>query len=504
VFADFRGSNGYPKGKAWDSVPEGLLLRPAIPSENPNGSEGMGPKANFKIALRELPDDGRFRVSVLAARYDDGLLLDAGAQPQLAGAKGAVVVSDAGTATIPAAGIYQVDLYPRSDAPPAGDATRLSEGLVGNWDLEGTSWKMKGEARPVATPFGQGVHFGSEMDAVIIPYDDKLNVGTGDFTISGWVKTGGGRIAGIVSSRGSDSGQGWVVESNNTAGLQFLSFGPDGKRNGVVVSSNGALSGNWQHFAVVVARGAGQTRLYVDGVLVGRGTTGVADIGYRGDLTIGASPGQEGYVGDLDDFRMHRRALSPAEIIALAKPRVELPRPVGRGGRPVTPPSPEVVLSIGQRQFSGGLGQPAFLLVRLAAGTYPVKTVFGSVERAAKIVLTPLVAASPNARRFAAFEKRTPRLALYMGFRRDCGENMELVGEPKDVPGTNLRRYVFEGAMRNFPNPDVGTTDNYISGIRQISLRSEYTDGRDMPRLLIKSVEFEGPYYDQWPTAAHK
>ena len=38
--------------------------------------------ANFKISLRELPDHGNFRVTVKAARYDDGLLLDAGAPIQ--------------------------------------------------------------------------------------------------------------------------------------------------------------------------------------------------------------------------------------------------------------------------------------------------------------------------------------------------------------------------------------------------------------------------------------
>src|SRR5262249_37333120 len=30
------------------------------------------------------------------------------------------------------------------------------------------------------------------------------------------------------------------------------------------------------------------------------------------------------------------------------------------------------------------------------------------------------------------------------------------------------------------------------------------TDGRDMPRLLIRSVEFEGPYYTNWPPATHR
>ncbi|MDA0283341.1 MAG: DUF1592 domain-containing protein, partial [Planctomycetota bacterium] len=37
-----------------------------------------------------------------------------------------------------------------------------------------------------------------------------------------------------------------------------------------------------------------------------------------------------------------------------------------------------------------------------------------------------------------------------------------------------------------------------------IGVRSEFTDGRDMPRLLIRSVEFEGPLYESWPPATHR
>ena len=63
-------------------MPQGLLLRPAIPSDEMFEGDGTyGPKANFKISLRELPDDGRFRVTVMAAKYNDGLLLDPGAPP---------------------------------------------------------------------------------------------------------------------------------------------------------------------------------------------------------------------------------------------------------------------------------------------------------------------------------------------------------------------------------------------------------------------------------------
>ena len=78
VFACLRGGVGYPKGDAYSTVPQGLLLRPAIPADDFT----YGPKANFKISLRELPDYGRFRVTVTAAKYDDGLLLDPGTSPQ--------------------------------------------------------------------------------------------------------------------------------------------------------------------------------------------------------------------------------------------------------------------------------------------------------------------------------------------------------------------------------------------------------------------------------------
>ena len=84
-------ATGYPKGAAYSTVPQGLLLRPAIPTDD---FYTYGPKANFKISLRELPDDGRFRVTVTAAKYNDGLLLDPGARPQSPDKSEAVICRD--------------------------------------------------------------------------------------------------------------------------------------------------------------------------------------------------------------------------------------------------------------------------------------------------------------------------------------------------------------------------------------------------------------------------
>ena len=80
VFADMRGSPGYPKGEAYSTVPQGLLLRPAIPTDETFGRQHIrAQEPTSKSLLRELPDFGRFRVTVTAAKYNDGLMLDPGA-----------------------------------------------------------------------------------------------------------------------------------------------------------------------------------------------------------------------------------------------------------------------------------------------------------------------------------------------------------------------------------------------------------------------------------------
>jgi len=280
VFACMRGSHGYPKGRAFSTVPEGLLLRPAIPSSEVFGeSSTYGPRANFKIALRELPENGRFRVTVMAAKYNDGLLLD-----------------------------------PRT--------------------------------KPIETP-----------DSLICRDLKSISI--------------------------------------KTAGL---------------------------------------------------------------------------YQIDVHAAKMGKAA--------------------------------EVTLKLGERSFTGTPNQPAFLAVRLSAGPLPVSVSGMSLDQ---IVLTPLAAEHDVAKKFATFEKRLPQIGVHMGFRRDCGSTLSPVGVPQAVTSGRLTKYVFEGAIQNFPDPNVEKDNvNYLAGVREIGVRSEYTDGRDVPRLLIRSVGFEGPLYDTWPPATHQ
>lgn len=506
VFADFRGSAGYPKGKAYGTVPEGLLLRPAIPNDELFGTDGTyGPKANFKIAVRELPENGRFRVTVTAAKYDDGLLLDKGA----ASAEGPEIVVTNGAALIRTPGLYQVAVHPAPPATaPEPDTTKLNEGLAGSWTLDGepSAEQIKGKAKSAESPFGKAIALNSNTDALTIPGNGASNVGTGEFTVSAWIKPRGN---GAVISSGGHGAQGWSLDLEERNTLQFVSTNSGGALNGRVLSQPDSLRRDaWQHLAVVARRGKTETRIYVNGVLVGRGTTGAANLDAKGDIVLGNAGGVEAFKGLIDEVRIYKRALGHAEVQGLVLPgkaviaaTPQQSRPQGRNNAARVP---DVALKIGDRQFSGGLQQSAFLVVRLAAGATPISAVIDGVFDAAKITLTPLPETNEAARRFVAFEKRLPKVGVYLGFRRDCGSSLVAVGEPQPV-GKKLARYTFEGAIRNFPNADVEKDNvNYLAGVREIGVRSEFTDGRDMPRLLIRSVEFEGPLHETWPPPAYK
>ncbi|MFM8727211.1 MAG: DUF1595 domain-containing protein, partial [Planctomycetaceae bacterium] len=92
-----------------------------------------------------------------------------------------------------------------------------------------------------------------------------------------------------------------------------------------------------------------------------------------------------------------------------------------------------------------------------------------------------------------------------MGLRRDCGSTLSQIGQPIEVRSHQLQQYVFSGAVADFPAPEVEKNNvNYLAGVREIGIRSEYTDGRDLPRLRIQSVQFEGPYFDSWPPQTHR
>ncbi len=168
-------------------------------------------------------------------------------------------------------------------------------------------------------------------------------------------------------------------------------------------------------------------------------------------------------------------------------------------------------LRLGNRSFTSALAEPKagevapYLIVRLAAGELPVIAQLGDGSRLQELSLTQLADDHPQAKRFLQFERREPLLGVHLGLRRDCGSTLARVGTARPVAAGELRGYEFFGAINDYPSPDVEVDNvNYLAGVREIGVRSEYTDGRDMPRLLIRSIDFEGPFYEQWPPLGHR
>ena len=531
VFACMRGDGGYPKGNAYRTVKNGLLLRPAIPTtEIFRESSTYGPKANFKIALRELPEHGRFRIRIKAAKYEDGLLLSGrGYQPAVTTKEDSLHLSQIeytpnkkdSILKIDESGVYQVDVHPKShgkkiDAEP--DNTRLSDGLIGHWAFDsespGTSTagkligKLTGNTQTANSPIGKhskAISLDGTDDSVIVARDDSMNVGKGNFTVSAWIRPTQLRQGGIVCLGRYSWTHGWYFDMPNNQGvLRIETVSPDNKSNGTVASRPGVIRVNqWQHVAAVVRRGENQTRLYVNGYLVASGTVAATNLDNPSvDLHLGRIQDAQLFKGQIDEVRIYRRALEPAELQALVEP-----------GRRFTKPPPlqgpqQLELTLDDRIFASKLktGESAFLAVRIPAGEHQLKVNAGKdTAQLDRIVLTRLAEENRLAQEFVTFENRNPNLGVYMGLRRDCGHTCLQVQDPQPVANTDLQAYVFEGSINNYPRPFVEKgNDNYLAGVREITVRNEYTDGRDVPRLLLASVEFEGPLYESWPPASHE
>ena len=526
VFVGMRGSDGYPKGLAHEGVKEGLLLRPAIPSAEVFQVESTyGPRANLKLSMRELPEAGRFRVTVRAAKYNDGLLLEERFEPRPDGEAGALTIHDPQemqTVNVESGGVYQVDAYLKeptgSLVPP--DDSKLTEELIGNWRLDGelraergtgiegdaSPGRLEGDAKFVDSPFGKALSLDGETGAVIVPRDDSMSVGTGAFTVTAWIHPRELRQAGLVTLGAYGYTHGWVFDMPDGGGALRLETAKKGNmRNGSVMSRAGVVrAGQWQHVAAVIERGHRKARLYVNASLVGDGTIRPEDLDNPDmDLHIGRVPGADFFAGEIDEVRIYRRVLGVAELEALIEP-----------GRAFVKPPPEgrknLRLDLAGRRFSGILHRSAFLGVRLFGGPLTVRVSYDGNLVVDRVVLTPISDLDDDSsrrivERLTRLENRSPRVGVHVGIRRDCGSTFKPAGTPQTVSSFELKDFVFEGAINNFPRPEVEKDNvNYLAGIREIAVRSEYTDGREMPRLVVRSIEFEGPLYESWPPATHR
>ena len=181
------------------------------------------------------------------------------------------------------------------------------------------------------------------------------------------------------------------------------------------------------------------------------------------------------------------------------------------------PPKDDVMtIDIGPRTFGKRLKGPfspgrdgevviPLLVARFPAQSLPVKVGNGDGRNLRHALVTPVPLDSENGRHFAAFEKRVPHVSVHMGLRTDVGARLSRFAEPKAVSSSMVERYSFRAPVSSFASPDTETGNaNYLAGLQEIAIRSEPTDDRQIPRVLLQAVEIEGPFYESWPPKGHR
>ncbi|MEV0227360.1 family 43 glycosylhydrolase [Streptomyces sp. NPDC050704] len=189
----------------------------------------------------------------------------------------------------------------------------------------------------VRTPdFGTGVDDGSfkmsggDSGSTTSPYvriPNGVLKGAGSVTVSTHVKWKGGDNFQWLFGLGPDSDKYLFASPSNGGGKLFSAITKatwSGEKQ--MTAGSPLTAGKWQHVTVTVDGAAETAVLYVDGVQAAR-ATGVT---IKPSELYDASKGYSGYIGrsmyapdpyfggEVDDFRIYNRALSPTEVLELS------------------------------------------------------------------------------------------------------------------------------------------------------------------------------------------
>jgi hypothetical protein len=189
---------------------------------------------------------------------------------------------------------------------------------------------------PVSGKVAGALRFDGVNDHVRVPDHAELNVGTGNFTLDAWVRTGSSGLIVLVDKRSGPTPQGYSLflvngrlgfQMANGVGSSVCAATPTPGRACVNYvappTSPNVADGQWHHVAAVVDRADATSgvRLYVDGVQVFAGSPLTGNLDNTSDLYLGMrTPAQNGggfLPGDLDEVELIKRALTQQEIQAI-------------------------------------------------------------------------------------------------------------------------------------------------------------------------------------------
>ena len=186
----------------------------------------------------------------------------------------------------------------------------------------------------IAGKFGSALSFDGSGELV-----SMQNVATGDFTISFWMRTTqqfqvtnappSGRAMASADAPGPTND--FMIAGTQANGINRISFqtGHAGGAipNSIIHGTSAVNTGEWVHIGVTRIRATGEMNLYVNGVLEATAIGSTSTLNANQVLAFGGNPAgaATSYQGDIDQFRIHGRALSAAEIHGLTHESSGLP-----------------------------------------------------------------------------------------------------------------------------------------------------------------------------------
>ncbi|REF38078.1 sialidase family protein [Thermasporomyces composti] len=195
--------------------------------------------------------------------------------------------------------------------PPEPGATTPDLSSYGNHGY------VRGGATLTEGRFGTGIGLDGEDDRVEVPYSDSLALGEDDFTWTVWIRydaTSGGHAILWAHQQGSGpTPQVWLRAEPASDRIRALIATAEG--TATVASPSAYNDGEWHH--VVLQRADERFVLWVDGTRVAEttapsGSVTAADVD---GLHVGQRlDGADRFRGTIDEVRIYRRALSPAEL----------------------------------------------------------------------------------------------------------------------------------------------------------------------------------------------
>jgi hypothetical protein len=244
--------------------------------------------------------------------------------------------------------LYQDHVIVRNEIPASTTVANndLLNGLVAHWAFDGTQVfgttveDLSGQRNngtsynnPTSTEgrIGQSLDFNGSSSYIEVPHSSSLDLGTGNFTLSAWIKARQNRTdwRDIVDKVAPATYNGFFFQINNNYDL-FCDIGSDPAGGGSLVLNENddatltcgstIVDDNVWHHVVAVRNGTTRT-IWVDGVVDVSGTfASIPNLNSTEKLSIGrlnVSPISQYFDGLIDDLRIYNRALSPEEIYRL-------------------------------------------------------------------------------------------------------------------------------------------------------------------------------------------